>query len=51
LVRLKVDLNRGLWGTDGLSGEESDCDHPHRDDECRRPGGCRLSYQSGAAGR
>ena len=51
LVRLKVDLIVATGTTAGVSGEESDYYHPHRDDERCGPRGCRFGCQSGAAGR
>ena len=51
LVRLKVDLIVVSGDCSGVSGEESDYYHPHRDDERGRPCGCRFGCQSGAAGR
>ena len=51
LVRLKVDLIVVSGGPTGVSGEESDYYHPHRDDERWGPCGCRFGCQSGAAGR
>ena len=51
LVRLKVDLIVVSGTTAGVSGEESDHYHPHRDGERWRPRGCRFGCQSGAAGR
>ena len=51
LVRLKVDLIVVTGAPDGVSGEESDYYHPHRDDERWGPRGCRFGCQSGAAGR
>ena len=51
LVRLKVDLIVVTGTTGGVSGEESDYYHPHRDDERWGPRGCRFGCQSGAAGR
>ena len=51
LVRLKVDLIVVSGDAVGVGGEESDYYHPHRDDECCGPRGCRFGCQSGAAGR
>ncbi len=51
LVRLKVDLIVVSGTTGGVSGEESNYYHPHRDDERCGPRGCRFGCQSGAAGR
>ena len=51
MVRLKVDLIVVTGGPAGVSGEESDYYHPHRDGERWRPRGCRFGCQSGAAGR
>ena len=51
LVRLKVDLIVVSWDASGVSGEESDYYHPHRDGERWGPRGCRSGCQSGAAGR
>ena len=51
LVRLKVDLIVVTGATGGVSGEESNYYHPHRDDERWGPRGCRFGCQSGAAGR
>ena len=51
LVRLKVDLIVVTGDAGGVSGEESDYYHPHRDDELCGPRGCRFGCQSGAAGR
>ena len=51
LVRLKVDLIVVTGRTAGVSGEESNHYHPHRDDDLYGPCGCRSGCQSGAAGR
>ena len=51
LVRLKVDLIVVAGTTTSVSGQERHHYHPHRDDECWRPCGCRSGCQSGAAGR
>ena len=51
LVRLKVDLIVVTGDAIGVSGEESDHYHPHRDGERWGPRGCRSGCQSGAAGR
>ena len=51
LVRLKVDLIVVTADGTGVSGEESDYYHPHRDGERWGPRGCRFGCQSGAAGR
>ena len=51
LVRLKVDLIRGLRDGIGVSGQERHHDHPHRDGDRCGPRGCRSGCQSGAAGR
>ena len=51
LVRLKVDLIVVAATPVGVSGEESDYYHPHRDGERWGPRGCRSGCQSGAAGR
>ena len=51
LVRLKVDLIVVSGGPTGVSGEESDYYHPHRDGELWGPRGWRSGCQSGAAGR
>ena len=51
LVRLKVDLIVASGTTIGVSGEESDHYHPHRDDERWGSRGYRFGCQPGAAGR
>ena len=51
LVRLKVDVIVATGERAGVSGEESDYYHPHRDGERWGPRGCRSGCQSGAARR